>query len=190
MTMTSPVSLTNQFLIAMPALADPNFSRTVTLVCAHSEEGAMGIVVNRPLNLTLAEVFSQMEIAPADETAGLLPVYVGGPVQTERGFVLHRSSSREWDNMLEISAEVSVTTSKDILEAMARGEGPREALVALGYAGWGPNQLEEEMAANAWLSCPADARILFETPSEYRWSTAASLLGVDMRRLSDDVGHA
>ena len=181
--------LTNHFLIAMPGLEDPNFSRTVTYVCEHNEHGAMGIVVNRPMGLDLGDVLDQMDIPDAPESARQQPVYVGGPVQTERGFVLH-SGDRAWDSTLQITDDLSVTTSRDILEAMARGEGPERSLVALGYAGWGEGQLESEMTANTWLSGPADAQIIFELPAERRWQAAAMLLGVDLNLLSGDAGHA
>ncbi len=182
-------SLANTLLVAMPGLQDPNFARTVTFICEHGDEGAMGIVINRPTDLTLGDVFKHMEIEESvGESAGL-PVYQGGPVQTERGFVLHRPVG-EWDSMLQIGDELGVTTSRDILTALAAGNGPRDVLVALGYAGWGPGQLERELAQNAWLNCPADARILFELPHAARWEAAAALIGVDLARLSNDAGHA
>lgn len=184
-----PTNLTNQFLIAMPALADPNFFHTVTYVCAHNQDGAMGIVINRPTDLKLGDILAQMEIEPADEVAKDIPILDGGPVQKERGFVIHRPPGN-WDAMLAVGEEMSVTTSRDILAAVAKGEGPQQALIALGYAGWGAGQLEREMAENAWLNGPADQRILFETPMEKRWEAAAALLGIDFDRLSTDAGHA
>lgn len=182
-------SLTNQFLIAMPGLADPNFSRTVTYICEHNAQGAMGIVVNRPINLHLGEMLDQLQIPASSVDARELPIYLGGPVQTDRGFVLH-SGDRVWDSTLRITPHVSVTTSKDILEAIAQGHGPAYALIALGYAGWSGGQLEDEISANAWLSGPASDEILFLTPAEQRWHAAARLLGVDMDLLSMDAGHA
>lgn len=181
--------LTNHFLIAMPGMLDPNFSRTVTYICEHNEHGAMGIVVNRPMGLRLSQMLEQLDIEATDQAALDLPVYLGGPVQTDRGFVLH-SGERSWESTMRISPQIAITTSKDILSAIAQGQGPKHSLVALGYAGWAGGQLEEEMSANAWLSGPADDAILFSEPSEHRWLAAASLLGVDMNLLSGDAGHA
>lgn len=183
------LDLTNHFLIAMPTLVDPNFYQTVTYVCAHNEEGAMGLVINRPMRIELREVLSQMELEPSTPAIGTRPVFEGGPVQPDRGFILHRPS-RAWGSTIEISDSVGVSTSRDILEAIARGEGPADSLVALGYAGWGAGQLERELAENAWLSGPADLDIIFTTPPEARWRAAAQLLGVDLASLSHQVGHA
>ena len=182
-------SLKSQLLIAMPTLQDPNFSRTVTYMCEHGEHGAMGIVVNRPTELKLADVLRHMEIEGGLGEAGDQIVYLGGPVEEERGFVLHTHTD-PWDSTLPVTAEISVTTSRDILEAMARGEGPAHTLVALGYAGWGAGQLENELQENAWLSGPADNSILFNMPAEDRWEAAARLLGVDVNLLSSEAGHA
>lgn len=188
--MNSQEFLTDRFLIAMPSLADPNFSRTVTYVCEHNAEGAMGIVINRPSDITLAELFAHLGYPVEDNAeAAQRPVYVGGPVQQDRGFVLH-SPGGDWDSTLAISESVSVTTSTDVLEAIAQGTGPRDYLVALGYAGWGAGQLEEEMADNAWLSGPAAASIIFRLQTAERWRAAAGLLGVDIALLSSDAGHA
>lgn len=181
--------LTNHFLIAMPTLADPNFVRTVTYICAHSEDGAMGIVINRPLELELGAVFEQLDLVSARPDIAALPVYHGGPVHTDRGFVIHRPA-REWNSTITVTPEVAVSTSRDILEAMSQGQGPQDALVALGYAGWGAGQLEAEMAQNAWLSGPADLDIIFSTPATARWQRAADLIGIDLKILSHDVGHA
>lgn len=182
-------SLKNQLLIAMPALDDPNFSRTVTYICEHGEHGAMGIVLNRPTDLNLADVLKHMEIEGGLGAAGEQIVYLGGPVEEERGFVLHTHTD-PWDSTLAINDEISITTSRDILEAMAQGDGPGQTLVALGYAGWGAGQLEQELQQNAWLSGPADQAILFELPADRRWEAAARLLGVDVNLLSSDAGHA
>lgn len=182
-------NLTSHFLIAMPALADPNFQQTVTFICAHNEEGAMGIVINRQLDLALGEVLSQMDLQPVNETIERRHVYHGGPVQTDRGFILH-TPEKTWESSIQISDGISVTTSRDILEAIANDEGPQSSLVALGYAGWGAGQLEQEIGDNAWLSGPADTGIIFNTPCEQRWQTAAALLGVDIQTLSSDIGHA
>ncbi len=187
--MSFATSLTNHFLIAMPGLQDPNFSRTVTYLCEHTEQGAMGIVINRPMEIRLGEVLSQLEIETTDEGVLNMVVYTGGPVQQDRGFVLH-SSGDSYDSTLSITSEISVTTSRDVLEAIASGSGPARKLIALGYAGWGGGQLEEEMSANAWLSGPADEKIIFSLPAEARWRAAAHLLGVDLNLLSGEAGHA
>lgn len=187
--MMETASLKNQLLIAMPSLEDPNFSRTVTYICEHGEHGAMGIVLNRPTDLRLTDVLRHMEIEGGLGAAGEQIVYLGGPVEEERGFVLHTHTD-PWDSTLAIDDSISITTSRDILEAMARGEGPASTLVALGYAGWGAGQLERELQDNAWLSGPAENAILFELPAEERWEAAARLLGVDVHLLSSEAGHA
>jgi len=182
-------SLTNHLLIAMPALADPNFSRTVTYICEHTEQGAMGIVINRQIDVTLGELLGQLEINLDQPKIGSTPVYQGGPVQTDRGFVLH-TAGPAFDSTLNITPDISVTTSRDVLEAIAKGEGPDQILVALGYAGWGGGQLEQEMSANAWLSGPASDEIIFRMDPGARWMAAAQLLGVDLNLLSGEAGHA
>ena len=158
-------NLTNQFLIAMPNLKDPNFEKTVTYICAHNEDGAMGIVINKPLDIDLGQIFDQMEIPINDPDAPNKTIFHGGPVHTDRGFILHHAT-KQWDSSIIVSEEICVTTSKDILEAIATGEGPDESLIALGYAGWASGQLEQELMDNAWLSGPADRRINFNTPFE------------------------
>ncbi len=185
----SLLDLTNQFLIAMPSLADPNFVRTVTYVCAHNDDGAMGIVINRPLNIELSAVLAQMDLEADDPAVGSLPVFQGGPVHRDRGFILHRPAT-EWGSTIRVSDEIAVSTSRDILAAISRGSGPDDRLIALGYAGWGAGQLEEEISQNAWLSGPASLDILFHAPPERRWEQAAARLGVDLALLSTDVGHA
>ncbi len=181
--------LTNQLLIAMPALGDPNFKRTVTLICEHNQDGALGIVINRPMTVKMGEIFEQLELSePASEVAER-HVLNGGPVQQERGFVLHHPDN-EWESTLRVSDEIGVTTSRDILTAIASGDGPQESLVALGYAGWTAGQLEAEMQANAWLSVPASGEIIFSTPYDNRWQAAAQLVGVDIDRISSEAGHA
>jgi putative transcriptional regulator len=187
--MSETASLKNQLLIAMPALQDPNFARTVTYICEHGEHGAMGIVLNRPTDLRLADVLRHMQIEGGLGEAGEQMVYLGGPVEEERGFVLHTHTD-PWDSTLAVNDDISITTSRDILEAMARGAGPERTLVALGYAGWGAGQLERELQDNAWLSGPTDKSILFELAPEQRWEAAARLLGVDVNLLSNDAGHA
>lgn len=188
--MSSTANLTDHFLIAMPGLMDPNFYHTVTYVCEHNDEGAMGIVVNRPMNIQLSDILEQMQIPCPSPERLQHPIYIGGPVAMERGFVLHATGSQQWGSTLEITPKISVTTSQDILEAIARGDGPEELLIALGYAGWGSGQLERELGENAWLSGPADDKIIFRLPVEQRWHAAARLLGVDLDTLSNEAGHA
>ena len=187
--MSTSANLTNQFLIAMPGLQDPNFFHTVTYICEHSEEGAMGIVVNRPMDLRISDILEQMDIAAGGGMRIDQQVYIGGPVAMDRGFVLH-GGDRKWGSTLEITPQISITTSRDILEAIALGKGPVDALVALGYAGWGSGQLEDEIGANAWLSSPANPDIIFHVPAEDRWRAAARLVGVDLDQISSEVGHA
>lgn len=181
--------LTNHFLIAMPSLADPNFTHTVTYLCEHNQEGALGIIINRPTELTLADLAEQLNIEITEPELADTPIYQGGPVQLERGFVLH-SPLGEWDSTLEVTPDIGLTMSQDIIDAIANGVGPDHFLIALGYAGWGQGQLETELAANAWLNGPADSQIIFKQPIENRWTAAAALLGVDINTLSPDVGHA
>jgi len=181
--------LTNHFLIAMPGLSDPNFARTVTLICEHSSEGAMGIVINRVTDLRLPDIFEQMEIDGTQCRQLDLPVHLGGPVQSNRGFVLHEPVG-QWESTLAIDHALGVSTSRDILVALAENRGPEHCLLALGYAGWSPGQLEREISENAWLSGPADRQILFETPTEDRWAAAVKHLGVDLAALSNEAGHA
>lgn len=182
-------SLVNHFLIAMPGLGDPHFSRTVTLVCEHSREGAMGIVINRPVDLSLKDILAQMDIAASHPESLAMPVFLGGPVQNNRGFILHEPLGN-WESTLAITDTLGVTTSRDILVAIAQNTGPKRALLVLGYAGWGAGQLEREISDNAWLSGPATAEILFATPAAARWRAAAGLLGVDVATLSAEAGHA
>lgn len=182
-------SLANQFLIAMPTLMDPNFVRTVTLICQHSEEGALGVVINRTTTLTVREVLDQLSV-PRDQIKNPnAPVFFGGPVQTERGLILHEGIG-EWESTLPINDTLGLTTSKDILEAIAENRGPSNCMLALGYAGWGSGQLEREIRENAWLSGPANNDIIFQTPVDERWPRAAELVGVDITMLSGEAGHA
>jgi putative transcriptional regulator len=182
-------SLTNHFLIAMPGLADPNFHQTVTLICQHDDDGALGIVINRPIDLEVRDILEQMGIPSADALCAGEPVFGGGPVQVERGFILHDQSG-EWDATLSVGPGLELTSSRDILEAMAQNRGPSHCLVALGYAGWAAGQLEREISENAWLNGPADPDIIFHAPVEERWRRAAELLGVDLSLLSSEAGHA
>jgi len=182
-------SLEGQLLIAMPGMADPNFNETVTFVCKHDADGAIGIVINRPSDMSLGDVCRQLKLEGDLGDDADQPIMNGGPVHPDRGFVLHQSNET-FDSTFDPEAEVKVTVSQDILKAIARGQGPKPALVALGYAGWGSGQLESEMAANAWLSVPTSPAILFETPIEQRWRAAAGLLGVDIRQVTSYAGHA
>lgn len=187
--MTESTYLTHQFLIAMPALTDPNFFQTVVYISEHNPNGALGLVINRPLNLSLGQLLEHLEITTHRSDIVTMPVYSGGPVQPEQGFVLH-SPVGHWSATLHVTDQIGITTSRDILQATADGQGPGHLLVALGYAGWGPGQLEQELVENAWLSSPADFDLLFHTPSEQRWLAAAALLGIDLNLLSTDAGHA
>lgn len=183
------VNLTQHFLIAMPAMVDPHFARTLTLVCEHNERGALGLVINRPTDLNLHGLLEQIRV-PTEATAFRgVPVHYGGPVQVDRGFVLHQPLG-DWQSTLTVGSDIGLTTSKDILEAVARGDGPPQILVTLGYAGWAPGQLEHELAQNAWLTVPAQAEILFDMPAEERLAAAMNALGVDYASLSDVAGHA
>lgn len=183
--------LTGHLLIAMPTMLDPNFQRSVTYICEHSESGALGIVINQPLDMDLGQIFEQLSLGGSATNPELarLPVLRGGPVQLERGFVLHDSGG-EFDSTIAVADEIRVTTSQDILGAMAAGRGPQRALVALGYSGWAAGQLEDEIGENAWLSVPASSEIIFDTPFADRWRCAAALLGVDPAALSPEAGHA
>ena len=183
------VDLTKHFLIAMPAMVDPHFARTLTLVCEHNENGALGIVVNRPTDMNLQGLLEQVKISPDRDSFKGVPVHFGGPVQVDCGFVLH-SPVGTWQSTLAIGSALGLTTSKDILEAVARGNGPEQILVTLGYAGWAPGQLEHELAQNAWLTVPARNDILFDLPAGERLPAAMQLLGVDYANLSDVAGHA
>ena len=181
--------LAGHFLIAMPAMADPNFKGTVTYLCEHNERGALGVVVNRPTALTMDSLFQQIAVEVADIRLSQRKVRFGGPVSVEHGFVLHRSHG-SWDSSIVVSEELSLTTSKDILEAVAGGTGPEEWLLTLGYAGWGAGQLEEEIAANAWLTVQADADMLFVTPPKDLLNVAIERLGISRFALSSVAGHA
>lgn len=181
--------LTHHLLIAMPSLADNNFSRTVTYICEHNDDGALGITINRQSDILLREIFQQLGLPDDNTAAASEAVFIGGPVQQDRGFILH-SPVGQWESSLPVTDDIAVTTSRDIIDAIAAGNSPEAWLFALGYAGWAPGQLENEMAQNAWLSCPANQQILFETPVDKRWDEAARLLGVDLQLLSNDTGHA
>lgn len=190
--------LTNQFLIAMPAMDDPNFAQTVTLVCEHSERGALGIVINRTLPLTFGEVFDQLGLDATRSRVKDQPVLQGGPVQTERGFVLHepmlvpdaKADETAYASTLMVPGGLSMTTSRDVLEALSSGAGPRRVLVSLGYAAWGEGQLESEIGENSWLTVDADQALIFDTPVAQRYDQALALLGLQSWMLSPEAGHA
>jgi putative transcriptional regulator len=186
---SSAPTLTNHLLIAMPSLADPNFSQTVALICEHSDKGALAIVLNKPLPMKLSDVLSQMKLEPTNDSIAELPVLRGGPVNTDRGFVLHRPGGK-WDHTHKVSESIQVTTSRDVLAAMASGNGPTDAFIALGYAGWEAGQLEREMQENAWLTMPVDASLVFDLPFEDRWHGAWRWMGIDVERMSLVAGHA
>lgn len=183
------MNLTHHFLIAMPAMADPHFSRTLTFICEHNDQGALGIVINRPIEMNLAALLEQVAIPLASEAFKSIPIHFGGPVQVDRGFVLHTPLG-SWQSTLAVSSEIGLTTSKDILQAVARGEGPGKLFVTLGYAGWAPGQLENELAQNAWLTVQAKPEVIFDLPAEQRLPAAMELLGIDFASLSEQAGHA
>ena len=181
--------LTNQLLVAMPWFSDPHFEQTVTLICEHSDKGALGIVLNKPLPMKLGEVLAQMRLTSEIEAIVERTVLRGGPMHQDRGFVLHRPGGA-WDSTHRISDSIQVTTSRDVLAAIARGEGPANAFIALGYAVWEPGQLEREIKDNAWLTLPMDEQLLFDLPYEDRWLAAWRRLGVDVGQVSLVPGHA
>lgn len=173
----------------MPSMVDPYFAKSLTYVCEHNEQGALGVVVNRPIDMTLQALFERLSMKLAHGELSDAPIYFGGPVQTDRGFVLHEPTGN-WQSTLKVRDAIGLTTSKDILEAVGRGEGPQKLLVTLGYAGWSAGQLEHELTQNAWLTVEAKDAILFDVPAEERLPAAMELLGVDYARLADSAGHA
>ena len=174
----------------MPHLDDPDFARSVTYVCEHTEDGAVGLVINHPLPMLLPDILSNMGIPHGELTHITEPVYRGGPVRKERGFVLHSPTRKKWESSIKLDDKLSITTSRDILEAIGKNKGPAHVIMALGYAGWGAGQLEAELADNAWLCCPADPEIFFNVPITDRWRGAASLAGIKLEQLSLEAGHA
>lgn len=182
------VNLTDHFLIAMPAMTDPNFAKTLTYICEHNEQGALGVVVNRPLDMTLTKLFEKIAVDLTSEVGGMW-VHYGGPVQMDRGFVLHQPLG-DWESTLAVNDLTGLTTSKDILEALGRGAGPDKILVSLGYASWAPGQIEFELAQNAWLTVAASPGVIFDLPAEERLVAALEMLGIDFAKLSDKAGHA
>jgi putative transcriptional regulator len=182
-------NLTNHFLLAMPNMADPNFGGAVVFVAEHSEKGALGLVINRPMELDLKSLFERIDLKLEIAPLGDEPVFFGGPVQTDRGFVLHEPLG-DWNSTVSIGDSLGLTSSKDVLEAVAHGDGPSRLLVTLGYSGWGPGQLEDEIARNAWLTVAADPDVIFDTPVTARLNRAFGLLGIDPAFLSASAGHA
>jgi putative transcriptional regulator len=182
-------SLCNQLLIAMPGMADPNFNSTVTLICEHNDQGALGIVINRPMEMNLGGLFEQLDLAEPNPALAGHPVLIGGPVARERGFVLHEPGPA-FESTVSVSPEVQLTLSRDVIDSMAAGHGPEKSLVALGYAGWDAGQLEAEMLANTWLTVPAEPSVIFDVPFADRWSVAANIIGIDISQISPDAGHA
>ncbi len=185
----SSINLTHHFLIAMPSMADPYFAKSLAYVCEHNDQGALGVVINRPIDMTLQALFERLSLTLKHKDLSDAPIYFGGPVQTDRGFVLHEPAGN-WQSTLRVGDAIGLTTSKDILEAVGRGEGPQKLLVTLGYAGWSAGQLEHELGQNAWLTVEAKDAIIFDLPSEERLPAAMELLGVDYARLADSAGHA
>ena len=193
-----PINLTNHFLIAMPGIVDGTFSRSVVYVCEHSQRGALGLIINKPGDISLADLFERVDLPLSRPELGAQPVFQGGPLQTERGFVLHDPIVAEglapdqtvYASTLAVPGGLEMTTSKDVLEALSSGAGPRRVLVTLGYASWGEGQLESEIARNSWLTVDADADLIFEAPIAQRYDLALRRLGLEAWMLSPDIGHA
>lgn len=187
--MASITSLANHLLIAMPSLHDPSFEHSVVYVCEHHTQGSVGLIINRPMQYPLSIVFEQLEIEPICVEQNRLPLLFGGPVQPERGFVIHKQVGG-WRSSLFLQDEVTVTTSNDIIRAIAQDTGPKDVLVTLGYSSWAGKQLEQEVMDNMWLVCPYKSELLYEVPFEQRWDYAGSLLGIKMNQLVSSAGHA
>ena len=190
---SSPINLTNQFLIAMPGMVDGNFAGTVVYLCEHNDKGALGLVINRPIDINLKHLFEKVDLPLERCDLAERPVYLGGPVQTERGFVLHERLDDEgghYNSTLKIEGGLEMTTSRDVLEALSNGAGPRKVFITLGYSGWTAGQLEEEISRNGWLNVDADPDVIFDTPVEQRYDKALSLLGIDRNFLMGEAGHA
>ncbi|MDP3138398.1 MAG: YqgE/AlgH family protein [Burkholderiaceae bacterium] len=194
----APINLTHHFLIAMPGLEDESFARSVVYLCEHSQRGALGLVINKPSDIKLKGLFDKVDLPLRRDDLTDAPVFQGGPVQTERGFVLHEpmfagdspSSESAYASTMTIPGGLEMTTSKDVLEALSTGAGPRKVLVTLGYSAWGEGQLESELAENSWLTVGADLSVIFDTPVEQRYASALRLLGLESWMLSPDAGHA
>ena len=188
-TSRSSDSLRDHFLLAMPCLSQGIFSHSITYICEHGESGAMGIIINQSLDLSVGDIFEHLQIETRQDFSAM-PVMAGGPVQMDHGFVLHRNGERKWEANLRVTDEITLTPSRDILRALARDEGPPDHLIALGYAGWSAGQLEQELADNSWLTLPGDSDIIFNTPADQRLGAAAAMLGIDMNLISGQAGHA
>jgi putative transcriptional regulator len=188
-TLIGSISLANHFLIAMPAMADPNFSRTLTYICEHNADGALGVIVNRPIDMTLGTLLDRVDISYDEKTPISSPIYYGGPVQTDRGFVLHRPA-QQWQSQLRVDDDIALTSSRDVLQSIGQSGEPANALVMLGYSGWAAGQIEWELSQNAWLTVKADPQIIFDLPPDARLDAALHLLGVDFANLSEVAGHA
>ncbi len=186
---TTGDNLTGHFLIAMPSLNDSFFNKAVTYICEHDKNGSFGIIINQQTSITLKQIATEMAIETGDDYNDSQPIFIGGPVDQGRGFILHRPTGN-WQSSLKVNNNVALTTSKDILQAIVKNEGPQDSIITLGYAGWTAGQLDSEMASNTWLNCPADEQIIFHTPVEERWKAAAKLIGIDLSLLSSDAGHA
>ena len=180
-------NLVGEFLIASPSMNDPHFYQTVTYICENNEAGSLGFIINRPMEADLSDILNQLDLEHSQALANF-PILQGGPVGLERGFVLHQEG--KWDNTSEIINGLSVTTSKDILKSISSGLGPSESLLILGYSGWGPGQLEQELTTSSWINTPANNEILFTVPYENRWKKAINLLGIEASDISDQIGHA
>lgn len=183
-------TLKHHFLLAMPHLEDPNFAGSLSYLCDHDENGTMGVIVNRPLDLTLDALFEQLDIDGEESPYCEAPVYYGGPVHKDRGFILHRGSSEPWDSSIQVADDIALTTSMDMLHALGAGQGPRDFLVCLGCSGWEAGQLETEIKDNAWLTVEGRADILFDAPPEQRLNSAAGILGIDLNLMSREAGHS
>jgi putative transcriptional regulator len=182
-------SLKNYFLLAMPGLNDPNFAQSVVYICEHNADGAMGLIINQQLDIPVKAIFDQLELSYLDECGNSL-IFDGGPVQRDRGFILHPSVEQQWESTVAIGEDISLTASKDILTDIALGKGPENALITLGYSSWEAGQLEQELTQNSWLTIPADSAIIFHTDCAKRAGAAASSIGLDLAMLSHDAGHA
>jgi putative transcriptional regulator len=190
---TGAFNLSNQFLIAMPGMLDDSFAGSVVYLCEHSDKGALGLVINKPIDINLKNLFDKVELNLESEELAVQPVFYGGPVQTERGFVLHEKrgdDAEAYSSTLSVPGGLDMTTSKDVLEALCKGTGPKRILITLGYSGWSAGQLEDELGRNGWLTVDADPAVIFDTPIEQRYERALSLLGFDPHMLSQDAGHA
>ncbi len=191
--MEDTVNLKNHFLVAMPSMADERFQHSVVYMCEHNEDGAMGLVINQPINISIAKMLDQIEVEREQDVTHPVsldqPVLFGGPVSEDRGFVLHKNL-KLYGSSIQLSDELTVTTSKDILSILGTTEEPEQFIVALGYAGWDAGQLEQELAENSWLTIEADPKVIFDTPINERWEKALKQMGIDALNLSADVGHA